>query len=190
MNKFPIPNFQFPISKCGFTLIEILIAISIAMIAIGGGVVSYNTFNQRQIIKTNALEVKSLLRSAQSKALSGEKPVDIVCTVLNGYIVSVTENSISTYAQCSDGNSTPETVNLPTDLTFSSPPSPFLFKVLGEGVSRQADIMLSGYNKVYEFAISPTGEVQDKGFVNATEVQSTSTPVNQPSSTPTHGGKR
>jgi prepilin-type N-terminal cleavage/methylation domain-containing protein len=59
--------------KKGFTLVELLLSIAIILGISGIGVVSYVKYNERETLRQAALVLKSDLRNAQSKAISGEK---------------------------------------------------------------------------------------------------------------------
>lgn len=147
---------------------ELLIAISLSSLLFGGGIISYQRFNQRQIVKNAGLAVKNNLRLAQNKALSGEKPVGFACTVLEGYEVTFSASSMDTHAKCSNGNSPSVIVVLARDVSFAPLPSPIFFKVLGEGTTGQSTITLTGFSKAYQLVVSSTGEIRDKEFVTPT----------------------
>lgn len=57
----------------GFTLIEIIVVTAISLTLVGLGVAGYSQFNQTQLLKQTAEDIKSTLRDAQNRALSGEK---------------------------------------------------------------------------------------------------------------------
>lgn len=59
--------------SCGFTLIELLIVIAVISILATIGVPVFTTFNKNQTLKNAASELKSNLRFAQNKAVSGDK---------------------------------------------------------------------------------------------------------------------
>lgn len=58
-------------AKAGFTLIEILVAVSLIVILTSVSLPSFNTFTKRQRLIQAAKDLKSHLRGAQSKALAG-----------------------------------------------------------------------------------------------------------------------
>lgn len=60
--------------NAGFSLIELLITVSIISLLTGLTMVGYGTFNKKQTVKTSAYQLASDLRLAQQKAISGEKP--------------------------------------------------------------------------------------------------------------------
>jgi len=66
--KHPILNTKF-----GFTLVELLITISILAILFSIGVAQYLKFNRRQFVRQAALELKTNLTHAREMALSGKK---------------------------------------------------------------------------------------------------------------------
>lgn len=131
----------------GYTLIEILVVISIMGILFGLGYANYRDYSRRQgLINTKEL-VLADLRLAQATALSGTVPSDFNCTgsnFLNGYdfrIRSSTRYEIR--ANCSGGYVSRVTKNvyLPSGTRFVNPypaPNPILFKVLGQGTNISA----------------------------------------------------
>lgn len=59
--------------KHGYSLIEVLVAVTIIGILTGSSLVGYNRFQGRQGLKSAAEQLVSDLRLTQQKALSGEK---------------------------------------------------------------------------------------------------------------------
>lgn len=130
--------------RSGYTLIEILVAITIVGILFGFGYVSYRDFGRRQALAGVTKQVQGDLRLAQQMALSGQKPDDPKCNApntLNGYYFrTYIAGPSTTYvigANCTGGN--PEVtkyVELPVGITLTYSPSvPVLFKALGRGTS-------------------------------------------------------
>lgn len=146
--------------KKGFTLIELLLAVSFIGILTAIGLASYNNYNQTQILKQAASDLKSNLRLAQNRAIAGEKPTG--CGVLDGYQVSFTAANYTVQALCSGSPlGTVSTFNLPAGVSLTSPPSPVLFKVLGLGTNIPSfTITLSGFGKTESVIITPTGEIR------------------------------
>jgi len=131
----------------GFTLIEIIVTVTIIMLLSGFAVVRYTEYNNRQRVKQSALDLKSNLRFAQQKAVSGQKPVTSVavpqpCTTLEGYEVRFTETSYTVGPTCTEGTSYSEdiTIPLPVGITIAEPtPDPIVFYPLNRGVSLTTD---------------------------------------------------
>lgn len=152
-------------SSQGLTLIELMISITIFGILVGLGMASYNEFNRSQTLKQAALNLKSNLREAQNKALSGEKPTT-GCTVLDGFEVRFTAGNYTILAKCSPGPTygAATTLSLPSGVqitTFPSP-NPLILKVLGQGTNivNETDIVLSGFSKTQTVTVTSSGEVR------------------------------
>lgn len=142
----------------GFTIIELLIAISIMALLFGIGVAKYVSFNQGQIIKQAAQKLKSDLRVAANKAITGEKNG---CGTLDGYQISFTGGQYLIAAACSGGTFIAvNTISLPSGVTFNPLPSSVFFKVLGQGVSSAITIVLSGFGKTEIVTVNISGEIQ------------------------------
>ena len=125
----------------GFTLIEILVVLTITGILFGVGFASYRDFSRRQSIQGTAKMVQGDLRKAQQNAMSGLKPEDPKCNdpqILNGYNFNVDPSgtNYTILANCSGGNVIiGDAINLPSGITISSSLNPILFKVLGTGTN-------------------------------------------------------
>lgn len=99
----------------GFTLIEILIAISVMGIILGLSLVQYQRFNRRQIFQQAVEEVKSELRLTQDKALSGERPQSklggiainwcLSPNALKGHRFTLEDSSYTIWAVCDNKGS-------------------------------------------------------------------------------------
>jgi prepilin-type N-terminal cleavage/methylation domain-containing protein len=113
----------------GFTLIEILIVITLTVILFGIGLAQYMNFNRLQILEQAAQELKNNLRLAQTKAANGEKPDG--CGVLNGYRVSFFSGDPYTYTIQAICGGNPagavKTFSLPSVVEISSLPPPIVF---------------------------------------------------------------
>jgi prepilin-type N-terminal cleavage/methylation domain-containing protein len=124
----------------GYTLIEILITLTIIGLIFGFGYISFREFSQRQALSGLARSIKGDLRLAQESALAGKKPSGINCNspnLLNGYYFQrVSSTNYTLGASCSAGTIESKSVNLPADVTMSSfSPNPIIFKVLGQGTN-------------------------------------------------------
>lgn len=92
MGVFTVSSRRY---SSGFTLIELLVVSAIGILMLTGVVLAYNRLFRRQTSFSSAQEVASILRQAQSRSRSGDKPAQN-CTQLNGYRVVANANT-STY---------------------------------------------------------------------------------------------
>lgn len=151
----------------GFTLLELLISMGIAMVLITGVIAGYQRFSSNERLRQAGATLKSNLRLAQSKAISGEKP-EAGCSQLTGVAVTFTPTSYTIQAQCEGGLAGPQTsVDLPTSLTMSSTLSPLVFGVLNRGVSGNTDvtITLTDGSKSFAVTVSQSGDINDGGII-------------------------
>jgi prepilin-type N-terminal cleavage/methylation domain-containing protein len=150
----------------GFTLIEVVVSISIALLVTGLIIANYNTYNDVQTLKQAALTLKNDLRFVQSKASSGEKPT-AGCAQLEAWVISFTLNTYSYQLQCTDGLVGTATQKLlPSGVTFSPVPSTFSIRVLTKGTTLPDTTLLSliGSGKRYSITINTSGEISDVGL--------------------------
>jgi len=128
-------------SPKGYTLIEILVGLSILSLLFAIGYASYREFSRRQILIGTARTIRGDLRLAQELSLSGKKPGG--CSVLDGYNFLVVPPTgyeiralcgVTTYLE-KGGSLVGQGVtlsNLSPDLT---PSNTITFKTLGEGTN-------------------------------------------------------
>lgn len=132
------------IPQGAFTLIELLIVVVVILTITGLGLAAYNNFNQTQLLKQTAEDIKSTLRDAQNRALSGEKDnlVPPVCGTgssskpLNHWRFSITGNNTYTISGLCGGTTfSTKSYTTPTNITLS-PTGNVDFKPLGQGVTQ------------------------------------------------------
>lgn len=123
-----------------YTLIEILVVLSIIGVLFGVAYASYRDFSRRQELAGVAKTIQGNLRRAQQNALSGVKPPGTVCNsgILIGYdfyLVSNKEYQIR--ANCTNGNVVVSSTVLSEDssVLITSTNNPILFNVLGNGTN-------------------------------------------------------
>lgn len=137
----------------GYTLIEVLVTVSIIAILTGSSLVGYNRFQGRQGLKSAGEQLVSDLRLTQQKALSGEKPSswcvdsdpvnppDIYLSVWRLEFISLTTYEIKVV--CSDGSIVSDkTVTLPNSVTKSGGESSVDFAAVN-GTTSDASFVLS-----------------------------------------------
>ncbi len=134
MREFSIPKPQK--QQDGYTLIEILVSLTIIGIIFSFGYASYRDFSRRQTLKDAAKLIQGDLRFTQENAIAGQKP-DGCNATLEGYNFNV--YSTAAYriqAVCGASLITVKDVFVPGDIDLVVPsPNPLLFKVLGQGTN-------------------------------------------------------
>jgi prepilin-type N-terminal cleavage/methylation domain-containing protein len=124
-----------------YTLIELLVTLSIVGLLFGFGYVSFRDFSRRQALSGSLKKIQGDLRLAQQQALSGKKPNNVKCNPPNR-LDSFSFNVYSTSSYKIEANCTGGTPVLISDVTLTSGVSistpsinPINFKVLGQGTN-------------------------------------------------------
>lgn len=178
-NPCPTPYTLHPNS--GFTLIELMVVVVITALLVGGGVAAYNNFNQNQILNQAASTLKTNLRDAQNRALSGEKVcgpgacggTNSICgdetgeLPLDGWQVTFSSGSYTMTGVCGGlvifPSPTPTPIPLPGGVTISTFPSPnpIKFKSLphGTNIVDSATIILSYNGRTKNVIVTSGGDV-------------------------------
>lgn len=183
----------------GYTLIEILVTLTIIALLFGFGYASFRDFSRRQSVIDAASMIQGDLRLAQSDAISGQKPTQpTTCsTTLDSYyflIVSQTEYKIQ--ANCGPTPIDVKDVILPSDVSIPTPfpsPNPLQFKVLDQGTTAGASnwvltLTQAGTKNSSQVAVTSGGEIGSAyaGIITpAPSAPSGHTPI----SSPTDSGK-
>lgn len=125
-------------SSKGFSLIELLVVVSIMVTLLSIGVASYNSFNRTATLDGASKALRANMRLAQAYAVNGEKKSGTCPSpmVLQGYYVSFNLTAPQSYTLgqwCQDPNNSssfqytprtpPSPITLPTGVTFSPAPS-------------------------------------------------------------------
>lgn len=134
----------------GYTLIELLVSMTIIAIVFTIGLVSFRDFSRRQALAGILKSVKADLRLAQQFALTGQKPADCDSSnSLSGYSFKITgDYSYDLVANCMNGAASNDVVIKSVDLTVKqvkiSPNQGLVkFKVLGQGTNLTAPLTIS-----------------------------------------------
>lgn len=196
MGKFPISmlkavtHFQFPIKfkirkflnskfithwkletvnwRLGYTLIELLIALTILGIIFGFGYISFRDFSRRQALNSAVRNVSGDLRLTQELALSGKKPVG--CTTLSGFRFKISPSSYDIVAVCGSLGTeygVKTGVSIAPGITMSASPSAVIFfKILGQGNN-----LTSGTDEVITLTQTATGKTQTVTVTSGGEIK-------------------
>jgi len=170
-----LPQYiKFSKYSSGFNLIELLVAVSIMGILFGLGYANFRGFSRRQSFQNAVKMIQADLRLAQSTALAGQMPSDLVCNGtndLNGYFFNIiAANHYEIRASCTGGvvSSVKKDVILTNGITIAAPfpvPNPILFKVLGSGTnlstaSTTINLLQSGNSSPATITINIAGQIQ------------------------------
>jgi len=153
----------------GFTLIEIMVVISIMAIVFGGGIAAYVNLNERQATFNVGESVRTMLVAAQKKARVGDVPAPqagLVCDHLTGYTVGNNSPiSIMLAANCqNNAQFIVNTVVVPTSISLISSPT-IKFATLQGGVTGSGTFSLQSTNWVYSFVVDAGGSISDATMV-------------------------
>lgn len=128
--------------KNGYTLIELLVGITIISIVFSVGFASFREFSRRQALSGVSKSIKTDLRLAQQLASTGQKPAIGTCTQLVGYTITFFTDNYSLDANCTNANRNIKTIDLPTGITETDNLS-VQYKVLGQGTNLTTDLTVT-----------------------------------------------
>lgn len=145
----------------GFTLIEIIVSVTILLLLSGLFIANYNGFSNSQTVKQAASDLITNLRSVRTNASAGVKPSE--CDTLIGYRVVFTATTYTAQALCLAGSvGTPNSYTLPTGVTFPSPtPGPITFYALNRGASADQTLSIVGNGITMNVSVFASGVVSD-----------------------------
>ncbi len=143
----------------GFTLIELVVVISIIAILTGGGLAVFSGFRSGRAALSDAQTVVDVLNEAKRLAVSAEKPTECSAVTLQGYSVVVDATSLDLSAACLGGSPPTKTKNLTSGAVVGAPFSA-TFKVLtGSTQARTVDVCSQGH--LFRISITTAGSVSE-----------------------------
>lgn len=167
---YTLPNNK--VGSHGFTLLEIIIVITVVSLIFGLGMRRLLDFNKVQNIKGAGANLKNTIRVVQNKALSSLKPSGLSCRDgldLSGYSMQWFEDTNLTQIDsiCGGSLSNNETeYKLSKDVIYDNSGT-IEFYVLGKGASSNQTITIRGYTNptyYYSLCISTGGNIKDCGY--------------------------
>lgn len=159
-------------TQLGFTLIEMVVTVSIILAVFGGAIAGFFRFNDRQIVQSTVNEVKQVLESSRTRARVRDNPNQAGC-VLQGYKVVTSGTSLVSRILCgtskfalTDGQIR-DTYELPTGVTVTSMNITFYTLAGSALVTSPADnyIHVNGNNTFYVFQVLDSGQITEGCFV-------------------------
>lgn len=154
-------------SKRGFTIIELLVVVTIMLVMLGGGIAAFIKFNEKQKAISGGKLILEQLRSAQTLARIGEKPTG--CTKLEGYRVSsyveAGTTKIKVSPVCLPAISSADKITpLPDGVTLESSFN-ISFRGLHGGTNDpETKIVVKNNTIIYELTVTKGGEIIDTGL--------------------------
>lgn len=147
----------------GFTLIELMVVISITAILSALGIAGYMEFNRRQILTQASRMIRQDLRLAQSLAFNNQKPSD--CGTLDDYTFKLVNKTYKIFADCSNPDysyvdSPTKEVTLPEILSLNGF-TQVKFKVLSSGVilTGGPQLTIVGWGLLKTITVGEGGEI-------------------------------
>lgn len=124
--------------KQGFTVIELLIVVTIVVIFGGLTLANYGQFSEQKKLTEEISKLSSILHIARTKALAADTDPGLSsCQDFRGYAVQVVNaTSYSLSRNCAGIYASVQSQTLPSNITITKPPSSslVLFKSLSAGV--------------------------------------------------------
>lgn len=160
------------LNALGFTLLEMIITVSIVLIVFGGGLAAFIRFNDKQRVQATANEVKQFIKSAQTRARVRDNPNQAGCT-LQGYRVTTT-GALATMSLLCGANKFATSVGaerarytVPSGITVTSMSINFYTLAGAAEVITPLDnkIVIGGGNNYYMFRVEESGEIDEGCFV-------------------------
>lgn len=148
----------------GYTLIELMIVISIVAILLSFGVSAYGKARDRQIGQAAGEMLVSVLQESQKDALIGNK--DCVGKFTGQRVTTSAPNIVTSVSTCEGGDGTPEQTTIP-DIT-SMTAATILFNPLTQGITLSSDpynidIVIAGLT-TYRIQLTRSGTIEYKGL--------------------------
>ncbi|HYD34557.1 MAG TPA: prepilin-type N-terminal cleavage/methylation domain-containing protein [Vitreimonas sp.] len=169
----------------GFTLIEMLVVVTVMLLMVGGGIAAFTTFNDKQVLIGGSKELQSYIRSAQQKAQYGDKPA--ACDRLNSYAVKANQAApveVHVVAICNNGEHIRDTYQLNPRLSLGTPLD-LSFRVLHGGTSNTTiEVHSTSSEDYYSFAVTSGGEITEGSVLGDSQTQPSSESSPSPSLSP------
>ena len=158
----------------GFTLVELVVVISILAVLTTAGLASFVSYSRTQSLQTTASDLITTLNLAKSRSSSQVKPDSSIspdmqnpCAIqpLNGYrvLISTPTNSYEMDAICAENIYKIINVTFPTNISVSqngTTSTSFLFPVISGGVVGSGSVVLTGYGLTRTITVDSIGTVK------------------------------
>ena len=171
MHATPLPLFLREVrGTSGFTLIELMVAVGILLLALGGGMVTYRTFERNQRAQTAAYEVQQFVRTAQLKARVKDTPAT-GCESLISYHAKASGGVLTMVPRCRnngvESDVTAETITKAMPSSISVTNFDVYFQTLGGGTNLSSPITIEVSNatgtpiNTYQIEVGVGGNISE-----------------------------
>lgn len=146
----------------GFTLIELIVVISIMILFLGVSLPRYNYYNSQLKLKSEGKKLVDVFELAKKKALSADL-FDKSCTDFTGFRTTVTGSSYSLNFCCAGSCSGIQSYNFGANITATSGIGNYNFTplmILPNFVSNSIRLKDSVLGKCIDISISPIGVIE------------------------------
>lgn len=163
--------------RSGFTILEILITITIMSLFVGGAFVGFSSFSKKQKVVAAGETLKNTLRDVQSRVTTGE----IDCSVCNcttsggqsdGWAIDLTAKEY--YGECQGNQYYRKSFNLSSDTVITAlitPPFRMHFRPPPASVENFGTICVSNPDlsgAYYRVRVESSGNITDSGQLDPT----------------------
>lgn len=147
----------------GFTLIEIIVVISVALVFLGLSLPRYNDFSSQLKLKNEGKKLVDVLELAKKKALSSDL-FDKNCADFTGYRITVSSGSYSLLFGCASVYTVVQNYSLlTTNFTITTGIGDYNFSPLMNNpsfISNTIRLKNSVINKCVNISVSPIGIIE------------------------------
>lgn len=149
--------------RSGYTLIEILIVVTLIGLLTGASIAGFNALNSRQTVISAGKEIVSMMRTAQQRASAGIKPEN--CDQLEGYSVSALAlaQDYALSGVCTNRTVVIKTAKLPVNVFFQSGFSVLFGTQAGGASGNIGDLTIQSPTHTFVINISGAGDIWEKG---------------------------
>jgi prepilin-type N-terminal cleavage/methylation domain-containing protein len=162
MNILFLSKSKFSIHN-GFTLIELIVALSLVVTVSAISMVGFTQFNNNQKLKNAVFDVSLLLSEAKSKAQTQVKPDNIPACLtdhLESYKVKFSATNYELDVTCGGVSVAVQTKQLPLGMTFDlSGTKEFTFPILA-GLVNQGSVTIKGVSSQTTINIDKMGNIK------------------------------
>jgi len=149
----------------GFTIIELLVVISIMVLFIGATLAQYNNYTQQLKLKNEAKKLVDVIELAKKKALTSDLQ-DKNCISFTGYRITTSAGAYSLLFGCNAVYTLIQNYNLSTNITITaSGRGNFDFPPLMQNINFNINSIqikntgINGNNQCVTISVSPIGIV-------------------------------